>query len=418
MTESFRPAIETIQDVADRTLKAATTPLGLSRAQVGARLGWFHRYPGRFAPDVITKLFAGVSKRLDRPPHLVVDPFAGTGSTMVVARQLGVPSVGIELSHLGTLVAQVRLDPPEHPQQAVVLAEAWARESAGDGSILDEELRSWLGESNTTAVGGYLGRIKEVSDPRLARLMTLAVSAALRPSSRWLPGSIKPQIAKDRTCPPIGPNLVRAARWLSRDCALEKPEQDVSALVVCGDARRLPVSCKADALITSPPYFVSYDYFDVQRLSYLAFGWPRWKDLQVGRRYGIPADGDGFAPPRAMRRWYEDDYRSEHTVLGRALRAYLNDIAEHVRAAIRVLSPGAVVAYAIASSTRMGRPFNLAAALKSILEEAGFDAVETEGRTQSGRRILPAARDVATGRFTSGSAPPIAERIVYARVPS
>ncbi len=160
--------------MADRTLKAATTALGLSRAQVGARLGWFHRYPGRFAPDVITRLFAGVSKRLNRPPHLVVDPFAGTGSTLVVARQLGVPSVGIELSHLGTLVAQVRLDPPEDPQQAVVLAEAWAREPPGDGTILDEELRSWLGESNTTALGGYLGRIKESTDwpqPRARRAL-------------------------------------------------------------------------------------------------------------------------------------------------------------------------------------------------------------------------------------------------------
>lgn len=159
---------------------------------------------------------------------------------------------------------------------------------------------------------------------------------------------------------------------------------------------------------------MTYDYFDVQRLSYLAFGWPVRSLLQIGKSSGISVDGVGFRPPRGMKRWYVDEYRSEATVNGRSLRAYLQSMEKHLEEARRVLFKGGIVAYAVADSIRSTRTFRLSLAIRSLLRDAGFGKIETCTRALSSRRILPAGRDPSSGRFTSDAGPSIEERIIFA----
>src|SRR2546421_213987 len=42
--------------------------------------------------------------------HLVLDPFCGTGTTLVECKKLGVPSVGIEANPMAHLACQVKTD--------------------------------------------------------------------------------------------------------------------------------------------------------------------------------------------------------------------------------------------------------------------------------------------------------------------
>ncbi len=109
--------------------------------------------------------------------------------------------------------------------------------------------------------------------------------------------------------------------------------------------------------------------------------------------------------PRASshrRSWYEQDFRSERTVLGRALRAYVDGLRRHLSEAFRVVAPGGVVVYSVANTVRAGRVFDLAGGFRELLTEAGFTDVHATTRVQEGRRILPAGRNPCTGRFTGG----------------
>ena len=198
----------------------ATARIGPSE-NTTPQLGWFHRYPARFHQDALLTIFEQVYLRLGAP-SVILDPFAGTGSTLSFARQLGVPSIGIELTALGATICRTRLSPPSDLVTAVKTAETIAAaEQLAASHDYPAELVKWIGRVNCLRLKSYSTAIDAVRDTRLRRWLRLAVSSSLRPASIWLPGSIKPQVDPGRAFTPLGPHLVRCARALKRDCSLE-----------------------------------------------------------------------------------------------------------------------------------------------------------------------------------------------------
>jgi SAM-dependent methyltransferase len=383
------------------------------------QLGWFHRYPARFSTTVLAEMMKGIRSRLRRKPRLLLDPFAGTASSLAFARQLGIASTGIELSMLGVLIGKARLSPPSDLEAALDAAKKLVELPQRKKHRFTDELIGWIGEKNACALDAYLTTINELSDPKLRRWLRVSVSSALRPCSRWLSGSIKPQVDPLRDPTPIGPHLLRAANALRRDCRLEAftARDCPRATIEIGDARNLPfANGEVDAILTSPPYETMYDYFDVHRLSYLAFEWPQPLHRQIGQPSGVSRDGVGFDPPPFMTHWYRRHLRAENSCQGRALRAYVVAMRQHVAEVKRVLSHDGVAAYAVANTIRDGRKFSLVPMVASLFRDAGFRRVEIRTRKSSHRRILPAGRNRVTGRFSSDSTEHVVnEYIVYAR---
>ena len=136
-------------------------------------------------------------------------------ATLLYARQKGIASAGVELTPLGNLIANVRLDPPSDLHAALEFAEGLVRErNEFKNHSFPKELVDWIGQENTVTLSNYLMKLTELSDHRLRRWLQLAVSSALRPCSAWLAGSIKPQVDPSRRTSPIEYHFLRAARIL------------------------------------------------------------------------------------------------------------------------------------------------------------------------------------------------------------
>lgn len=384
-----------------------------------ASLGWFHRYPARFAPHVVSRMIETSVRRAGQREIFIVDPFAGTGATLSAARQFGCTSLGIELSHLGVLISSVRLCPPTDLEDLVSFVDSFSRVKHRNWAYpIDTELVEWIGTVNAKFLSHFLMLLDCVEGHVERSWLELAMSAALRPSSVWLPGSIKPQRDPDREAPDLRRVLRRSARKLARDCRLEAQagiSPAAKSFILKASATNIPLATEtADAVVTSPPYGSMYDYFDVQRLSYLAFRWQREDRHQIGRAKRVTADGSGFVPPTGMVWWYNRAFGGEQTIKGRALRAYLGAMEAHLEEAHRILRTGGTAAYAVANTFRNGKEFDLCGAIIELLRRVGFVDIRWNRRAGTARRILPAGRDPDTGRFSSRKGRRVDERIIYA----
>ncbi len=64
-----------------------------------------HPYLGKFIPQLVGHFLSGYFK----PGDLVLDPFAGSGTTLVEASERGISSLGIEVSKFNVMISRVKL---------------------------------------------------------------------------------------------------------------------------------------------------------------------------------------------------------------------------------------------------------------------------------------------------------------------
>lgn len=99
--------------------------------------GW-HRYVGRFPPHVVRALL----NRFGADANSVVcDPFAGSGTTAVECRLLGIPFIGIEICPLSCMMTRTKAAFPGDPRLLVEISRRF-------GVFCDAKWREFVGTRN------------------------------------------------------------------------------------------------------------------------------------------------------------------------------------------------------------------------------------------------------------------------------
>ncbi|MDD9797538.1 MAG: DNA methyltransferase, partial [Alphaproteobacteria bacterium] len=89
------------------------------RADTGYLTHDFHRYPAKFIPQIAGRLIETYSNQGD----IVMDPFAGCGTTLVESKLNGRKSSGLDINPVATMITKAKTT-PIHPDK---LAKAFAR---------------------------------------------------------------------------------------------------------------------------------------------------------------------------------------------------------------------------------------------------------------------------------------------------
>jgi DNA methylase len=252
-----------------------------------------HPYLGKFIPQLVEAL-------LERHVPLggrVLDPFAGSGTTLVQALESGRSATGADIAAFNCLLMRVKTE-----RYNVLVLEHELRDAlrrleradCRDVSGASEYVRTWYAPQAAAELLFFRGLVDDYEHADVLRVVLARAARSARRTTHFdLDFPRTPQLEAywchkhRRTCRPVE----RARHFLERysvDTLRRIKEfarlrsRGREADVLHGDARDLDFGGPFDALLTSPPYPGLIDYHEQHRYAYELLGLDDRRELEIG----------------------------------------------------------------------------------------------------------------------------------------
>lgn len=422
----------TVADYADelRTSTVERPDLGgfagpRARDEPGYR--WI-RYKEAFSPALVREILDSWSG-IEGP---VLDPFAGTGTSVLVANERDLAGIGVELlaypQWAAATTIAARTASAEHLREiasrAVALASAaklndvavelaapaakWALSDEVKHALLSLQFALPPRGSGVEADLAHLALISSVEGVS----MSVKDGTSLRHRSRLRQGrSARP--GRKENAPAAGDVRVAFGKAVSAiaDDLPKLPSSEATGAVLRADARDLPLADhSAGCAIFSPPYPNRYDYSAVYQLELAVGGFVRTGvELRAARKALLrshleapAAENPVFDDPLVVEvlRAVADAAALQPAVhAGRTMRmlvGYFDDMKQVLHELARVLRPGAPAACVVASQTYFGTSVPTDLLLASLARRAGLIVEEVWVLRRKGVAAQQRARGVVS----------------------
>ncbi|MDW8021734.1 MAG: DNA methyltransferase [Nitrososphaerota archaeon] len=308
------------------------------------------------------------------PGHKVLDPFVGSGTTLLACKEAGVNGVGVDVAPLAVFVTQVKISDYDleklRETARWLLAQPFEKPDLLDVSGF---VKQFFLKPSLEDIIFFREKIREIRDPVVRNFFALALmNAAMKVSFAYKDGAVLKVVKKP--VPPFRKFFRRVIKNMMRDLR-EAGFKPCELTVYLGDARKMDFleDETFDAIITSPPYLNKIEYTRVYRIEYeLFFG-----NIQIDpiRSYL------GLNPKNAV------DFFPELN-LPEVAKAYFHDMRLSLGEMFRVLKPGGRVALVVAGGVFPDRVVESDVLVMKLAEDVGFE----------GERIIAVNKRVATTR--------------------
>ena len=253
-----------------------------------------HPYLGKFVPQLVEVLLARYVPR----GGSILDPFAGSGTTLVQSLESGYDATGLDVAAFNCLLMRVKTARYNEFVLESELRDALARLAAVDSSLQElspgtDYIGRWFAPQAATELLAFRSLIEDYEHVDVLRVV---LARAAR--SAWLTTHFDLDFPREpqrepywchkhkRECRPVerAEHFIRryALDTLARIKAFARVRSRRDAEIVHGDARELGVGGSHDAVITSPPYPGLIDYHEQHRYAYELLGLDDRRALEVG----------------------------------------------------------------------------------------------------------------------------------------
>jgi hypothetical protein len=253
-----------------------------------------HPYLGKFIPQLVEIL---LGRYFTQRQH-VLDPFAGSGTTLVQALESGLDATGADIAAFNVLLMQVKTRPYNLFTLEHELRDVCARIEAFGGTA-PRTATGYVREWYAPAAGAELLHFRSlIPDYEHADILRIVLARAARSARRTTHFDLdfprEPQVGPywchkhKRECRPVE----RAEHFLRRyaldTLARVKAFAQVrargrEATVHHGDVRELRWGGPFDGIVTSPPYPGLIDYHEQHRYAYELLGLDDRRSDELGR---------------------------------------------------------------------------------------------------------------------------------------
>ncbi len=379
----------------------------------------YYTYPAKFIPQLASRLIIENSKEND----IVVDPFMGSGTTIVEAiinKRIG---IGIDINNIAVLVSKVKttpINPVLLSEEYTLLSFDLEHRLNGNYSeylnmaVKDLQLNGridyWFKKENKEKLLIIFQRVLQIRNKDVREFYLVAFAQILKTCSIWLQKSVKPTRDFIKISPdPLKSFLHQSQKMIKKHkefyeiLAIEiKHGIDRFRKVDLSDSRLIPCEDKSvKVIVTSPPYVTSYEYADLHQLPSLWFKY--FDELSDFRRKFI-----GSAYKERPQIELKSSLAEEIvTKLGTGSKAnevknYFADMLESFIEIRRVLTKHGRACIVIGNTQLQKVDILNAEVFQEQFENIGFKTHKIIHR-EIPSKMLPSTRDTKTGQFVKAN---------------
>lgn len=325
----------------------------------------FHPYPAKFVPQIPRLLIETFSKRGD----VVLDPFCGSGTTLVEARLLGRVGVGSDTHPVAVLVSKAKVLALSDVQfgkladfQQEILAHYTVRRDTGklpqDDPIPEFINRDkWFTDVALLELNFLRSKIFKCDDNALRDLLLTCFSSIIvkvsnqESETRWR--SVERNVAIGEVLQTF---LIHLTAMVERAKSFSELTSDSPMpYIQRASAEELTFlsNSEVDLIVTSPPYMNSFDYYLYHKLRLYWLGYDH-REVQTA----------------------EIGSRNKFSDLGHTEEMFNSAMVKCLQEMRRVTKPSARVVLVVGDSILRGQFIDMGTQYTDLLQRTGFSVLD------------------------------------------
>lgn len=400
------------ESVPDRFSELEENAFWSSHDECELRVHRIHAYPAKFPAFITTKALEFAEKSGVKV-RTIGDVFCGCGTVAFEARRNGINFWGCDINPVATLIATVKSNSYSQEKLESYYKRIMARFPRAKSSVkladtAAERLDYWYSKAQAQDLARLLNAITYCvpSGSAYRKFFLCAFSNILKPTSRWLTKSIKPQVDPHKKPIRVKDAFTEQVGQMSKAWGQVRFPPKGSVQIVTGNVLELVPPTKIDMLVTSPPYVTSYEYADLHQLSSLWLGFASdYRDL---RRGSIGSTQHELDFNRGIKRLNKVGAQVVFSLfdrdrgIARSTAKYFLDMQSVAGHCFHLLGRRGLAVFVIGNTEYKGVRVENAAHLTESLLASGFARVKVAKRRMSGKILTPYRDKI--GQFSRSSA--------------
>ncbi|MEM1002552.1 MAG: DNA methyltransferase [Bacteroidota bacterium] len=369
-----------------------------------------HAYPAKFPAFIVTKSL-GYAKKKNVDVNSIADVFCGCGTTALEAKQNEINFWGCDINPVATLIAKVKssiYDPKKLSKRYITILEKFEESQVFvPNEILNHSrINYWFHQSQIDDLYKLLSVIQDLPSGKYRNFFLCAFSNILKPTSKWLTKSIKPQIDPQKPIRKVIDCFKDQFGFMLK--GVEEIREDLSnqshtKIETKNFLLKKSAGPFTDLLVTSPPYVTSYEYADLHQLSTLWLGYTNdYRELRagtIGSLYNNSIKKNEIEAVNRVGKHIWKGLKRVQPAKARSAIKYFVDINKAVLKSYDIINPKGIAVFVIGNTKYSGVKVDNAKYLTSCMLQAGFKEIEVVKRKVSSKILTP-YRD-KNGKFSS-----------------
>lgn len=367
-----------------------------------------HAYPAKFPAFIASKAIQ-LAYKSGIEVNTVSDIFCGCGTVAIEAKLNGVNFWGCDINPVATLITKAKIG--NYSISKLEELYNFIQDSYSNNRTVynyeesNERIRYWFKQEQFYDLSKLKEAIMSIPKGKYRTCFECLFSSILKPTSKWLTKSIKPQIDPNKNIADVWKTFERQFRKFTK-CVSDMPQtQSNIEIVTCSilTKRSLP---KVDLIITSPPYVTSYEYADLHQLSSL------WLDFTddytllrkgtMGSAYNSETFNYDILELNETAREIILELKSNKKISKAKIKSiarYYIDMQKATEQCYKMLNSHGMALFVIGDTEYKGTQIHNSRQLVESLIKSGFREV-TVSKRKIRNKILTPYRD-ENGKFTS-----------------